>query len=171
MGADMNDTDVSLEEYRALAEIRYQIRWFVHFSEQIARAAGIESQQHQVLLALKGLLEGKQATISYLAERLQLQHHSMVELIDRLVERDFVQRRRDETDQRRVIVDLTPRGDEVLRELSLSHRDELQTAGPALVEALNALLTNKVLQTEHYQSNIHERVGETPGSKHNGRSK
>ena len=134
--------DISLSDYRALAEFRYRIRRFVHFSEQMARAAGIESQQHQVLLALKGLPEGKQATIGYLAERLQLQHHSTVELVDRLVERDLVRRRRDEGDQRRVIVDLTPRGEEILRKLSLAHRTELQSTGPTLVQALNALLTH-----------------------------
>ena len=137
---EQSAVDISISDYQALAEFRYQIRRFLHFSEQMARAAGIEAQQHQVLLALKGIQEGKQATISYLAERLQLQHHSMVELIDRLVERGFVQRHRDETDQRRVIVELMPRGEEILRELSLAHRDELQTAGPALVQALNALL-------------------------------
>src|SRR2546421_12898518 len=108
--------DISLSDYQALAEFRYQIRRFLHFSEQMAGAAGIESQQHQVLLALKGISEGKQATIGYLAERLQLQHHSTVELVDRLVERHLVQRRRDEVDQRRVIVDLTTRGEETLRE-------------------------------------------------------
>jgi hypothetical protein len=31
---------------------------------------------------------------------------------------------------------LTPKGEGILRELSLHHRDELQTAGPALVQAL-----------------------------------
>ena len=151
-----NDTTITLQEYRALAEIRYQIRCFLHFSEQIAHAAGIEPQQHQVMLALKGLPRGKQATITYLAERLQLQHHSMVELIDRLVERNFVQRHRDEVDQRRVIVDLTSHGEEVLRELSLSHRNELQTAGPALVQALNALIINGAAQTEHPEEKADE---------------
>ncbi len=146
---DRNHTTISLQEYRALAEIRYQIRCFLHFSEQIAHAAGIEPQQHQVMLALKGLPKGKQATISYLAERLQLQHHSMVELIDRLAERNFVERHRDEVDQRRVIVDLTSHGEEILRELSLSHRNELQTAGPTLVQALNALIINGAAQAEH----------------------
>ena len=141
-----NDEDISLSDYRALAEFRYQIRRFLHFSEQIARRAGLESQQHQVLLALKGLPPGKQASISYLAERLQLQHHSMVELVDRLVERGFVQRRRDETDQRRIFVDLTPRGEEVLRELSVHHRAELRSAGPALVQTLEALIAHNLEQ-------------------------
>lgn len=134
--------DISLSDYRALAEFRYQIRCFLHFSEQVARKAGLESQQHQVLLALKGIPQEKQASISYLAERLQLQHHSTVELVDRLAERGLVQRRRDETDQRRVLVDLTLRGEEILRELSVHHRTELQSAGPALVKALEALIAH-----------------------------
>jgi DNA-binding MarR family transcriptional regulator len=134
--------DISLSDYRALAEFRYQIRCFLHFSEQVARKAGLESQQHQVLLALKGISQEKQASISYLAERLQLQHHSTVELVDRLAERGLVQRRRDETDQRRVLVDLTLRGEEILRELSVHHRTELQWAGPALVKALEALIAH-----------------------------
>ena len=134
------NNDISLEEYQALAEFRYQIRRFLHFSEQAARAAGIEPQQHQLLLALKGLPERKQTTIGELAQRLQLQHHSTVELVDRLEKRDLVQRCRDEGDQRRVLVSLTPQGEEVLRELSFEHRDELRSNGPALVQALNALI-------------------------------
>jgi DNA-binding MarR family transcriptional regulator len=134
------NNDISLEEYQALAEFRYQIRRFLHFSERAARAAGIEPQQHQLLLALKGLPEGRQATIGELAERLQLQHHSTVELVNRLVERGLVQRCRDEGDQRRVLVSLTPRGEEVLRELSVEHRAELRSNGPALVQALNSLI-------------------------------
>src|SRR5260370_41490113 len=99
--------DLSIADYQALAEIRHQIRRFLHFSEQAAREAGLEPQQHQLLLALKGLPEGRKATISELAERLQIQHHSTVELIDRMVERDLVQRSRDDEDQRRVLIQLT----------------------------------------------------------------
>jgi DNA-binding MarR family transcriptional regulator len=73
-----------------------------------------------MLLAVKGLPEGRKATISALAERLQLAHHSTVELVDRLVERGFIQRCRDEADQRQVLVRLTPQGEEVLRNLSLN---------------------------------------------------
>ncbi len=134
------DEEISMSEYRALAEFRYQLRRFLRFSEQAARAAGLEPQQHQLLLAIKGLPEGKQATVGTLAERLQIEHHSMVELIDRLVERGFIQRSRDEEDQRRVLITLTPQGEEVLRKLSLSHRTELRSAGSALVQSLSTLL-------------------------------
>jgi DNA-binding MarR family transcriptional regulator len=133
--------DISMTDYYALAEIRYQIRRFLHFSEEAAREAGLVPQQHQLLLALKGLPAGRKATISELAERLQLRHHSTVELIDRLVERGLIKRSRDEADQRRVVIHLTPQGEQVLRSLSLLHRHELQLAGPAFVRALGALIT------------------------------
>ena len=137
----MNPEDeISLTEYQALAEFRYQLRRFLRFSERAARAAGLEPQQHQLLLAVKGLPEGRKATISALAERLQLAHHSTVELVDRLAERGFIERYRGEGDQRWVFVTLTSQGEEVLRTLSFAHRTELQSTGPAFVEALTLLL-------------------------------
>jgi DNA-binding MarR family transcriptional regulator len=132
-----------MNDYKALAEFRYQIRRFLHFSEQAAREAGLEPQQHQLLLALKGLPEGSKATIGEIARRLQIQHHSTVELIDRMVDRDLIQRSRDDEDQRRVIIKLTPQGEEVLRKLSLLHHTELQSTGPTLVQALNRLIEAK----------------------------
>ena len=132
--------DITLSEYQALAEFRYQLRCFLRFSEQAARAVGLEPQQHQLFLALKGLPEGRVATVGELAERLQIQHHSMVELINRMVDRNLLERSRGESDQRKVIINLTPYGDEVLRKLSLLHRTELRSSGPALVSVLHALI-------------------------------
>jgi DNA-binding MarR family transcriptional regulator len=72
-------------DFKAMAELRYQIRRFLRFSESAARQAGIEPQQHQLLMAVRGLPDGLRPTVGVLAERMQLQHHSTVELIDRLV--------------------------------------------------------------------------------------
>jgi DNA-binding MarR family transcriptional regulator len=127
-------------DYKALAEFRYQIRRFLRFSEQAARAAGLEPQQHQLLLSIKGLLLGKKATIGVLAERMQLAHHSTVELIDRLEERGFVERLRDDEDRRQVLVQITAAGEEILAELSLHHFDELGSVGPKLVQVLNTFV-------------------------------
>lgn len=132
--------EISLSQYQSLAEFRYQLRRFLHFSEQAARSVGLEPQQHQLLLTLKGLPEGRTATVSELAERLQIQHHSTVELINRMVEKDFLVRSRDESDQRKVIIHLTPNGEEILRKLSLLHRLELRSSGPELVRALNSVI-------------------------------
>lgn len=123
------------ETYRALAELRYAIRRFVRFSEQAARTAGLEPQQHQLLLALRGLAGGE-ATVREVAEWLQLQHNSTVELLDRLEARGFVSRRRSTDDRRVVKVTLLPAGEEVLASLSRLHAEELREAAPELVRRL-----------------------------------
>jgi DNA-binding MarR family transcriptional regulator len=135
-----SDDGLPPADYQALAEFRYQIRRFLHFSERAARHAGLEPQQHQALLALKGLPDGRSATIGELAERLQIAHHSTVELVGRLADRGLIARARGAADRRQVLLTLSPEGATVLRELSMLHRAELRATGPALVHALNALL-------------------------------
>jgi DNA-binding MarR family transcriptional regulator len=127
---------LTASDYYALAELRYQIRRFLHFSEEAARAAGLEPRQHQLLLALKGLPKGVRPRVAELAERLQIQHHSTVELANRLAVGGYVRRRRAPDDRREVLLGLTPKGEKVLRELSLHHKSELGTLGPALLTAL-----------------------------------
>jgi DNA-binding MarR family transcriptional regulator len=134
----MNDLPVA--EYRALAEFRFQIRRFLQFSEAQARAYGLEPQQHQLLLAVRGLPEGKIATIGELAERLRLKHHSTVELVNRLETLGAVSRGKNEADRRKVTVQLTRAGSILLRKLSLAHRHELETTGPELIRALRVVL-------------------------------
>ena len=131
--------DLSLEEYRALAEFRYQIRCFLGFSEEQVRAAGMEPQQHQLLLAVRGLPEGVTATIGELAQRLQLKHHSTVELVNRLEKLGYVARAPGEQDRRQVIVRLTPSGAGILRKLSIAHHQELEVAGPRLSRAIRSI--------------------------------
>lgn len=128
-------SDLSLVEYRALAEFRHHIRRFLQFSADEARRHDIEPQQHQLLLAVKGLPEGRKPTIGELADRLQIQHHSAVELVNRLAEHGAI-RREHGADRREVLIRLTRRGETLLRQLSIAHRAELETAGPVLVRAL-----------------------------------
>lgn len=127
-------------DYRSLAEMRHQIRLFLHFSEQAARSAGLNPHQHQLMLALKGLRSHTRPSIGELAKRLQVQHHSTVELVNRLVRGGYVRRRRRGKDRREVLLSLTPKGERVLRELSLHHRTELRKAGPTLIGALRRVM-------------------------------
>src|SRR5262245_1565460 len=127
-------------DYHALAELRYRIRVFVSFSEQAARAHGIEPKQHQALLAIKGLPEELRPTLRVLAERLQLRHHSAVELVDRLEAAGLAMRVQNPDDRREVLVHLSARGEELLRTLSVVHQEELQALGPDLLRALSALI-------------------------------
>lgn len=135
-----SNNEQSAIDYHALAELRYQIRCFLRFSEQAARSAGIEPQQYQLLLAIKGLPEGRTPTIGDLAERLQLQHNSTVELTNRLAEHRLVERQRDKSDQRHVIITLTAKGEQILNQLARHHQTELQTIGQALLHTLESIL-------------------------------
>lgn len=136
-----NSNDLKTATYQALAEFRYQIRRFVRFSEEVAHKAGLEPQHHQLMLALKGIPAGEEPRIAYLAERLQIRHHSAVELVDRLEKKGLIQRSRGELDRREVHVKLTPRGERLLRDLTLHTRAELRLAAPALVAALRKVMS------------------------------
>lgn len=128
----MNDTPIQKSEYEALADFRYALRQFLHFSEQAAEQAGLTPQQHQVLLAIRGFPGREQVTISELAERLQIRHHSTVGLIDRLVAQGLVTRQHDQADRRQVYITLSEHGLALLEQLSTAHRDELRRLGPQL---------------------------------------
>ena len=134
---------VTLFDYQALAEFRYQIRRFQRFSEEAARQANVEPQQHQLMLAVKGKPPGEAARIGYLAERLQIQHHSAVELVDRLATKGLISRTRSSEDRREVFVKLTPRGEHVLAELTMHTSAELRSAAPALVASLRKLASRQ----------------------------
>ena len=132
--------EITSDEYRALAELRYLIRKFVGEGDAVARAAGLEPQQYLLLLALRGLPEGVEATIRTLAERLALKHHSAVELIDRLETHGYVRRSRNRDDRRQVLVTLLPRGEKLLEQVAQDRISELRASGAALVSAISALL-------------------------------
>lgn len=122
--------------YESIAELRYQIRRYLRFSEEVSRAAGLEPRQYQLMLALKGLPRGSRPRIGELAKRLQIQHHSTVELVNRLMAGGYVRRYQEGSDRREVLVALTSKGEQVLRKLFLHHRSELRLRGPALIASL-----------------------------------
>src|SRR3989440_8530184 len=127
-------------EYTALAQFRYQIRRYLRYMEERAREAGYNPQKYQLLLAIKGLPQDARPTISALAERMQLNHNSMVELIDRCEERGLIQRARSGADRRQVELTITNEGHNILRRLATAARQELRNIGPLMAEALQSLL-------------------------------
>ena len=142
MAVSETEGEMTELEYRAFAEFRYVLRRFLNFSETAARSASIEPQQHQLLLALKGLPTDLRPTIRTLAERLQLRHNSTVELAQRSIESGLVQRHPSPLDGREVLLAITPRGERLLRSLSIAHRTEMRSAAPALIRSLEALLAS-----------------------------
>lgn len=134
---------ITSSEYQALAELRYRIRRFLREGDATALSEGLEPQQYQMLLAVRGLKVGETSTVGTLAERLAIKHHSAVELIDRLERRGFVKRFRDKEDRRQVHVSLLPRGEKALAGVVKERISELRASGDALVRAIETLLERR----------------------------
>src|SRR5580693_6822564 len=136
----MKNSSPQTVDYQALADFRFEIRRFLNVSERLVHAAGIEPQQHQALLAIKGLPAHRVATIGVLAERLLIQHHSAVELVNRLEAKGLLRRARGVADRREVVLTLSRRGEALLKRLTGPHHAELQSARPKLLDALAAAI-------------------------------
>ena len=119
-------------EYALLAEFRYALRSFIHFSESAAKGVGLNAQQYQALLALRGFPKEREVTINDLARQLLIRHNTAVGLVDRLGKEGFVTRRQSRVDGRRIHLQLTAKGDRMLERLASVHREELRRIGPQL---------------------------------------
>ena len=134
------NSPVSQFEYETLAEFRHQLAAFLSRRRDAAAAAGLEAQQYELLLAIKGAPPGSQPNIKQLAEQLLLQHHSAVELTSRLEKRGLVQRQRSPQDRRSVLVSVTKAGDKVLEQVVRYSLSQLQLEGPHLLKTLRRLV-------------------------------
>lgn len=133
-----DDGALNQDDYRALGEFRRAIRQFLAFSEQGARDYGLTAQQHQALLAIKAHPGPGPISIGDLAESLLIKNHSAVELVARLVERDLVSRRDSDADRRRVVLDLRPRGAEILEAISRRNLGRLNQGADILENIIEA---------------------------------
>lgn len=115
-----------MEAFRDLAWFRYQLRKFLRFSEKAAQQCGITHQHHQLMLGVAGFTGSGCATVSELAEFLQERHNSVVGLVERAVTRGLVRKEQDAVDRRRVVVSLTPLGEDILGKLSKLHQAQIK---------------------------------------------
>jgi DNA-binding MarR family transcriptional regulator len=123
---------------RRLAWPRYQLRRFLRFSEQAARASGITPQQHQLLLGVKGFTGRGSATVSELAEFLQERHNAVVGLVERAARRGLVSKVSGRRDRRTVVVSATRQGETILKRLSRLHQREFEQLRRELLAAARA---------------------------------
>jgi DNA-binding MarR family transcriptional regulator len=122
--------------YVTLASFRRSLRIFLAFSEDAARQAGLTPQQHQAILAIRGLAPHGEMTIHELAEHLLLKPQTTVELVDRLADAGLVRRQRDEIDRRRVFLVLTAKANRILEKLSATHLAQIRRDSPELIALL-----------------------------------
>jgi DNA-binding MarR family transcriptional regulator len=132
-------TTLTDADYERLAEFRYGLRRFLHWSEQQARKTGITPTQHQLLLAIRSSRDPRSATVGEVAEVLIIRHHSAVELIDRAQDAGLVTRERDPDTQSVVHLKLTDFGALTLSALSEVHLRELAQLAPTMQALVGSL--------------------------------
>jgi len=133
-------THLHSDDYEALAELRYLGRKFLRFSKDFLRAkAGLNPEQYEALLAMKASSSPNGLTISELSERLQVRHHSTVNIVDRLVQSKLITREAGETDRRQRYVHLTAKGEKLIEDLASVHHKELRDRSEEMIQALERL--------------------------------
>ena len=134
---------IGVEQFRKLAEFRFQLRKFLHFSHAAAEYCGVRPQQYQMLQCISGMPAELDPTIANVAARMLLKHNSAVELVDRTIEQGLLRRCPDPTDHRRILLRVTTQGERILASLAEYHMQELDQAGPELIRALRRVLSMK----------------------------
>jgi|SRR5271156_787270 len=136
-------TALTRAEFQQLAEFRFQLRRFLHFSSIAAEKTGLRSQQYQLLQCVYGMPDALEPTIANVAARMLLKHNSAVELVDRTIGQGLLRRASDPTDHRCILLRVTPQGERILISLAANHLEELDQAGPELIRALRRVLAKK----------------------------
>jgi DNA-binding MarR family transcriptional regulator len=91
----------SLDDYRSAAALRATLRQFSRRSEQVAREEGLTPRQYLLLLMIRGAPDGtERATVTDLAQRLQLTQSTVTELVRRAEGAGFVAREQSADDAR-----------------------------------------------------------------------
>lgn len=134
---------ISPAEYQTLSEFRHQLAGFLRRRRQAAESRGLQAQQYELLLAIKGLPQGRQPTVKQIAEQLQIQHHSAVELASRLARRGLLRRDRSAQDRRAVLLSVTKAGEKLVDEIVRYSFQQLEEEAPALLRTLSRILKSK----------------------------
>ena len=132
-------SDLSKEQYAAIAAFRYELRRFLAFSEAAAATVGLPPQQHQALLVIAGYAGPSGPTVGIISDQLLVAPHTAAERVSRMAEAALVTKTSSIHDRRRVELMLTPKAEDLLRRLTVAHLEELKTLEPALTRALGRL--------------------------------
>lgn len=127
---------ISDTQYQDLARFRKSLRLYSRTADQLARRVGITPAQHQLLVAIRGGPGSVAPSITWLAEELQLESHSVTGLVQRAEQAELVETAAVSDDGRVRSVHLTEKGRDVLTRLIEVHHAELDAARRRLLEDL-----------------------------------
>lgn len=133
----------SQADYESLAEFRYHLARFLRRRKDAARAEGLQPQQYELLLSVSGLPKDRKPTIKEVAAQLCLEHHTVVELADRLVNQGLLARHSSPLDKRVALLHVTRSGQNVLGRIAGFSFSQLRDEAPLLITSLRRILKRR----------------------------
>jgi len=149
---------VDMSSYSALAAFHTQLQRLVDSIDARTREAGLQRTKLRMLLAIRR--QPSAATIGQLADALDIDRNTVVEIVDELGRQGFVTRERDPHDRRRFLISLTAAGTEWIGPVVDGELRELAAAGPELLRALRAVLAHAAAHVAHPGTDTRLDVGD-----------
>ncbi len=127
------------EHVKALINIKYTSSYLDNIANKILKPHNISEQQYNILRILRGA--GKEITVNTVKERMIQKSPNSTRLMDKLCDKNLINRVRCESDRRVVYVEISKDGLELLDKINLKELDKY-TSGLTVNEArtLNKLL-------------------------------
>ena len=127
------------EHVKALINIKYTSSYLDNIANKILKPHNISEQQYNILRILRGA--GKEITVNTVKERMIQKSPNSTRLMDKLCDKNLINRVRCESDRRVVYVEISKEGLELLDNINLKELDKY-TRGLTVNEArtLNKLL-------------------------------
>ena len=127
------------ERIKALINIKYTAGWLDQIGAELLRPHKISEQQYNILRILRGA--GKAIPVHLVRDRMVQKSPNATRLMDKLCDKDLIERKRCENDRRVVYVEITKKGLDLLERVRIG---ELHNYMDVLTEAearvLNGLL-------------------------------
>jgi DNA-binding MarR family transcriptional regulator len=134
------ENDLVPNDYLAFGAFHDQLERVISATQNRAHEAGLEPLTFRTLLVLRRKPSG--IPVGKLASMIGIDRNATVELVERLVRRRFVERRRDLTDRRRALVTLTPAGAAWIQPVTQDALRDVVASGPDLMRALRLVIAH-----------------------------
>jgi len=127
------------ERVKALLNIKYTSGWLDQIGIEILKPYKISEQQYNILRILRGA--GKAITVNEVKERMIQKSPNATRLMDKLFDKQLIERTRCENDRRVVYIKIKKKGDELLEKINMKEFDDvLKVLTEQEAKTLNTLL-------------------------------
>lgn len=127
------------EQVKALLNIKYTASWLDQIGNEIMKPYKISEQQYNILRILRGA--EKAITVNEVKERMIQKSPNATRLMDKLFDKQLIERTRCENDRRVVYIKIKKKGNELLEKINMKEFDDvLNVLTEQEAKTLNTLL-------------------------------